>query len=82
MKRKVISESGNQDRRWAHVQKLIPCPPHTHTHTHTHTDTQQARAFIDGGGTTCRNSTVSSYGHLETGHQWSDHCLLDCFKYS
>ena len=77
MKRKVISESGNKDRRWAHVQKLIPCPP-----AHTHTDTQQARAFINGGGSTCTNSTVSSDGRLEAGHQWSDHGLLDCFKYS
>ena len=31
--------------------------------------------------TTCRNSTVSSDSHLETGHQWSDQCHFDCFKY-
>lgn len=28
VKMKVILESGNQDGRWAHVQKLIPCPLH------------------------------------------------------
>ena len=33
-------------------------------------------------GATCRNSTVSSDSHLEIGHQWSDQCHLDCFKYS
>ena len=33
-------------------------------------------------GATCRNSTVSSGRHLETGHRWSDQHHLDCFKYS
>ena len=30
----------------------------------------------------CRNSTVSSDSHLETGHRWSDLHYLDCFRYS
>ena len=34
------------------------------------------------GGATCRNSTVSSDGHLEIGHWWSHQHHLDCFKYS
>ena len=33
-------------------------------------------------GATCRNSTVSSDSHLQTGPQWSDQHHLDCFKYS
>ena len=28
----------------------------------------------------CRNSTVSSDSHLETGHWWSDLCHLDGFS--
>ena len=31
-------------------------------------------------GATCRNSTVSSDSHLETGHWWSDLCHLDGFS--
>ena len=31
---------------------------------------------------TCRNSMVSSDSHLEVGHQWSDQCQLDSFRYS
>ena len=31
---------------------------------------------------TCRNSTVSSDSHLEVGHQQSDQCHQDCFRYS
>ena len=34
------------------------------------------------GGVTYRDSAVSSDGHLETGHRWSDQHHLDCFKYS
>ena len=33
-------------------------------------------------GATCRNSTVSSDGHLEIGLQWSDQQHLDCIRYS
>ena len=35
-----------------------------------------------GGGTICRNSTVSSNRHLEIGHGRSDQHHLDCFRYS
>ena len=31
------------------------------------------------GGTTCRNSTVSSDSHLQIGHQWFDQCHLGGF---
>ena len=33
-------------------------------------------------GSTCRNSTVSSEGHLEIGRQRSDQRPPDCFKYT
>ena len=35
-----------------------------------------------GAGATCRNSKVISDSHLQTGHQWSDQCHLDCFRYN
>lgn len=79
VKRKAISESGNQDRRWAYVQRLIPC---RQPHPHTHTDTQRARAFIDGGRGLPAQTAQSALMVIETGRQWSDHCLPDCFKCS
>ena len=35
-----------------------------------------------GVGTICRNSTVISESHLQSGHQWSDQSHLGCFRYS
>ena len=35
-----------------------------------------------GVGTICRNSTVISESHLQSGHQWSDQRHLGCFRYS
>ena len=34
-----------------------------------------------GVGTICRNSTVISESHLQSGHQWSDQRHLGCFRY-
>ena len=35
-----------------------------------------------GGQATRRNSTVSSDGHLQLGHRWSDRRHLACFRYT
>ena len=52
-----------------------PTPPHP-------TDNQGGRVFMDRGRGLRAERAVSSGSHLEIGHQWSDQCHLDCFRYS
>ena len=40
------------------------------------------RFYRQREGATCINSTLSPDNHLQIGHQGSDLCHLDCFKYS
>ena len=50
-----------------------------------HTGNQWGKMFYREkwrGATTCRNSTVISDSHFQTGHQWSDQHHLGCFRYS
>ena len=50
-----------------------------------HTGNQWGKMFYREkwrGVTTCRNSTVISDSHFQTGYQWSDQHHLGCFRYS
>ena len=61
---------------WTSVQRLTPTQPPT-------PGNQWGKSFYrQKKGATCRNSTVSSDSHLQTGHRQSDQCHLNCLKYN